>query len=481
MANLPYTRSSQRTPYQLTFAMLALAGFASGLLALVTPALPLLQRDLHTSTSAIAWLLTGYLLSGSVATPLIGRLGDIYGKKRILVVVLALLVLGTLLSALATSLPLMLVGRVVAGFSVATFPLAFGIIRDEFPAARVAGGLGLMSAILGISTGVAVVLAGVIVDNLDYHWLFWLPLILGVLAVAASWLVIPASPVRAAGRIPWLGAVLLSAGLVALLLAITQAPTWGWGSWQTLVLLLAGLAVLVVWVLVELRERQPLVDMHVMARRGVWTTNLVGFLSGIGMYAFLVLIAQLVTLPLATGFGFGTSNTGAGLFLLPMPAMMVIAGVLSGRLERLFGSKLVLVVAMLFVLGSYLLLALAHSQPAELYIASGLLGIGIGLAFAAMANLIVMGVPPEETGVATGINTIVRTVGGALGSQVVATILATSLIAGTRLPAEQGFVLSFWIVAAASAVAVLAALTVPGRSSAKEASPVSSATATTAR
>src|SRR5215469_2611059 len=252
--------SEGRQHYNVTFALLATAGIAYALLqSAVAPALPELQQSLHTSVNSVSWVLTAYLLSASIGTPLIGRLGDMHGKERLLVVVLVLLCLGTVVSALATTLAVMLVGRVIQGAAGGLFPLAFGIIRDEFPRERIAGGIGLMSALLGVGGGAGVVLAGPIIDHLDYHYLFWLPLIPVVVATLAVHFFVPESPIKVPGRISWLPAALMSSGLVALLLAVSQAPTWHWLSAKTIGLLAVGAVLLALWVRVETGSREPLV------------------------------------------------------------------------------------------------------------------------------------------------------------------------------------------------------------------------------
>ena len=202
--------------------------------SLVAPALPDIQHVLHTSPDSVSWVLTAYLLSASVATPLIGRLGDMYGKERLLMAVLALLSLGTLIAAIASSLAVMLVGRVIQGAAGGIFPLAFGIIRDEFPRERVAGGIGLMSALLGVGGAAGVVLAGPIVDNLSFHYLFWLPLILIVGVTLLTHIAVPESPVRVPGRVNWLAASLMSIGLVLVLIAVSETAKWHWVSVKTL-------------------------------------------------------------------------------------------------------------------------------------------------------------------------------------------------------------------------------------------------------
>ena len=430
--------------------------------SLVVPALPTLQHDFHTTPTGVTWIFTAYLLAASVATPIAGRVGDIFGKKRTLVVVLAGLGGGTLLAAVATTLPVMIGARVIQGLGGAIFPLAFAIVRDEFPPRRVAGGIALISGLLGVGAGLGIILAGPILAHLDYHWLFWIPLVLIALTTLATVLVIPESPVRAPGTVNWTGAVLLSLWLIFLLLAISEAPTWGWLSARTLALLAAAGVVALAWIRAETRSSSPLVDLKMMQLRGVWTTNLAGFLLGFGMYSSFVLIPQFVETPASNGYGFGSSVTQAGLFLIPSTIAMMVASPLGGRLSGRFGSKVPLVLGSTITLAAFVVLALAHSAHWQVYLAALLLGVGVGFAFASMANLIVEAVRPDQTGIATGMNTVMRTIGGALGGQVAASILAASLLSD-GLPSEHGYTVSFAIMALALAAGVVASLAVPGR------------------
>jgi MFS family permease len=415
-------RATSPSP-RIILAVLSLGGISYALLqSLVIPALPQIQSSLHTSESAVGWVLTAYLLSASVATPIIGRLGDMYGKERLLMIVLLMLALGTLISAIASSLSLMVLGRIIQGAGGGIFPLAFSIIRDEFPNERVPGAIGLVSSLLGIGGGAGVVFAGVVTQNLSYHWLFWFPLAIIVFTAYLTWRYIPESPVKTPAQINYRAAGLMTAGISGVLLAITKTSTWGWGSPKTLGLLVLGGVLIAAWVREELRSREPLVDMRMMAVRGVWTTNTVAFLIGVGMYSSFVLLPQLVQEPASTGYG------GA-----------------------------------LFALASYVLLVADRSQQWEIYVVAGLLGIGIGLSFSAMANLIVQNVRREQTGVATGMNAVTRTLGGAFGGQLAATLLASNLGAG-GLPSSSGFTLSFLMCMFALAVALAFAVAVPRRS-----------------
>ena len=182
---MPQSAAPRRSTPTVTLAVLSLGAISYSLLqSLVAPALPDIQEATGASASAVSWILTSYLHAASVATPILGRLGDIHGKERVLFWVLVALAVGTLLSAVASSLPLLIAGRVIQGAAGGIFPLAFAILRDEFPRERVAGAIGMMSSLLGIGGGLGVVLAGVIVDNLSYHWLFWIPLVAIVLSAA---------------------------------------------------------------------------------------------------------------------------------------------------------------------------------------------------------------------------------------------------------------------------------------------------------
>jgi EmrB/QacA subfamily drug resistance transporter len=451
-----------RQHYNVTFALLAAATGSYALLqSLVAPALPDIQHALGASVNGISWVLTAYLLSASIATPLIGRLGDMYGKERLLVIVLGLLCVATAVSALATSLAVMLIGRIVQGAAGGVFPLAIGIIRDEFPRDRVAGRIGIISALAGVGGGVGIVLAGPIVDNLSYHWLFWLPLVPLIPATLAIHRFVPESPVRVPGRVNWANAALMAVGLGLVLIAVSETPTWGWLSARTIACFLAGLGVLALWVRAEVRASEPLVDMKMMRIRGVWTTNTVALLLGFGMYASFILLPQYVETPEQAGYGFGASVTGAGLFLLPSTIAMLLAGAQTGRLEKRFGSKPPLLAGAAISALSYALLATERSERWEIYLAALLLGTGIGLAFAAMVNLIIENVGPEQTGVATGMNAVTRSVGGAFGGAVVASILAGSVEAA--FPSAHGFTVAFAACAIAVAFGVLVGLAIPGR------------------
>jgi EmrB/QacA subfamily drug resistance transporter len=452
-----------RQHYGLTLAVLALTAMSYALLqTMVAPALPAIQHELGATPTEVSWVLTAYLLTASVATPVLGRLGDIFGKERMLVLVLLLFAAGLLVSALSQSLPLLVGGRAIQGAAGAVFPLAIGIIRDEFPKEKVATGIGLISATFGIGGGFGLVLSGALVDHLSYEWIFWLGLAVTVVAIVCTHLFVPESPIKSPARIDWPGAALLSLTLVALLVAISEGNRWGWGSARIVALFAACAVLFVVWLRFEQRAAEPLVDLRLLARRGVWTSNLATVLMGFGMFGSFILIPQFVQTDPSNGYGFGVDTTGAGLFLLPSSIVMLFAGPIAGMLAGRVGSKLPLFLGSGFAALSFAMLALAHGERWEVYLAVVLMGLGIGMSFAAVANVIVEAVPATHTGEATGMNAIMRTIGGALGSQVSAAVVAGHA-AGAAVPTEAGYTEAFSLAAAAVMLSLGAAWLVPGR------------------
>ncbi len=459
----PGPRGTEHGRPGVVLGVLSLSAMAYAVLSSeVIPALPALQSSLRTSETGVTWLLTGFLLSASVGTAIIGKLGDMYGKQRLLVWTLLILTAGTLLAAVSSSLALLTVARIVQGVAGGIFPLSFSIARDEFPPSRVAGSIGLMSAILGAGGGLGLVVGGLIDEHLSWHWLFWSPLPAMVLAAACAWRYIPESPVRSAGRVNWTAALLLTAGMSSVLIGIAQTTVWGWTAPRTLALLLAGLALCGAWIATELRSDNPLIDMAMMRVRGVWTVNLAAFLVGAGLYACFLLLPRFAELPTSTGFGYGASVLVAGEYLLPCALGMSAAGSLAGRVERRFSSRQALVAGAAISAVACAWLAISSRHLYDILGSSTLLGVGIGLAFAALGNLIVQAVPADQTGAASGMNTVLRTLGGAVGGQVSATFVVAST-ARDGLPALTGFTKTFVMCALVLAGCVVAGLAIPAQ------------------
>ena len=465
--------AAERQHYGLTLGVLTLAASAFALQqTMVVPALPALERELGASTTWVTWVLTGFLLSAAVFTPILGKLGDRYGKERLLVVALGIFLVGCIGSAAAPDIWTLIGFRILSGAAGAVFPLSIGIIRDEFPPDRMKIGIGLLSAVFGIGGGFGLVLSGVIVDHLSWRWLF----VVGAVGVAAALVMVhrfvPESPIRSTSRIDVPGAVLLSLVLATLLLGMSEGPSWGWTSVSVLGLFAAAAVSLVLWIVLELRVDEPLIDIRVLAERPVLLTNATALISGFAMFGAFVLVPRFAEspggLPAAIAdrvdYGFGASATMTGLYLVPGSFLMLFAGPAAGLLGRRFGSKWPLAIGMAIVSLSAAMLAALHDEPWQVVVAMAGLSLGVGFSFAAMAALITEAVDATETGIAMGINTVMRTVGAVVGAQVGAVLLAAETLDGTKVPTEGAYVSAFILATVAAAVAaVIAVLVTPLR------------------
>jgi MFS family permease len=425
------------------------------------PAIGDLITTFHTDAAGVAWTLTGYLASAAVFTPVFGRLGDMFGKQRMLVIALAIFALGNVLSGLGQSLEIVVAGRILQGVGGGIFPLCFAIIRDEFPRERVRASIGLVSSIAGIGGGVGLVLGGLLVDHASYHWIFWIGAIVAGLAAVAAHLLIPESPNRTPGRVDLRGAALLAVAITVPLLAISQANAWGWDSPRFLAAVGAGLVLLAVWVAVQRRTAEPLANIATLVKTPVLMTNIATLLVGFGMFGSFILIPQLTEAPTSTGYGFGASATHAGVLMLPGALVMLVVGPVSGMIGERYGSRIPLGLGAITAALGLGLLGLAHGTEAEVLVFTTVLFTGIGLAFAAMPNLIVDAVEPTETGEATGFNALVRSIGSSLGSQVSASILAGSIIVAGGAPSDTSFRTAFFVGAGVAVLAAVMALLIP--------------------
>jgi EmrB/QacA subfamily drug resistance transporter len=465
--------AGERRHYNATLAVLTLAATAYALQqTMVVPALPTLQSSLDTSTTWVTWVFTGFLLSAAVSTPILGKLGDRFGKERLLVLSLSVFFVGTIGCAAAWNIGSLIAFRAASGAGAAVFPLSFGIIRDEFPPEKMKVGIGLLSAVFGIGGGLGLVFAGLIIDNLSWRWLFIAGAVPVGITVVLVHKLVPESPVRSESRIDLVGATLLSGTLITLLVALSEGETWGWTSAQTLGLSAASIVLGAAFVLAELRVSEPLIDTKVFVERPVLLTNITALIAGFAMFGAFSLLPRFIEaptgLPAAVAeqvrYGFGASATRAGLYLVPSSVMMLFAGPVAGLLGRRFGSKWPLCAGMLLVSLGAGLLGAWHDHPWQIVIAMSALGAGIAFAFASMAALITEAVPPTETGIATGINTVMRTIGAVIGGQVGAAVLTSSTIAGTGVPTESAYAMAFYLSCAAALVAAGVAVFVTRRS-----------------
>ena len=406
--------------------------------------LGVIAHQLGVSSVAVSWAVTANLLAAAATTPLIGRLADLYSKKRVLIVVLVVVLVGSIVAATTTSLPLLILARVLQGMSFSLYPVCVAILRDELPEERVIGALAVLSGTLGFGGGTGLVVTGLLMTgSAGYHRVFWLSAGFTVLVLVVVVLCVPTRPGTGTGTIDWLGAVGLAVGLTAVLLAITQGNLWGWVSPATVGCLLLGVAVLGCWWIWERGRAHPLVSTGMLARRAMLLTNLATIFVGMGLYFGFLGLTQFVQMPRdVAGYGFSSSVLHASVvFLLPGALTGFVTATASGRFIDRFGARPVLVTGAVAGILGFTGLAVWHSAPWQVIVAGVATNAYISLAYGALPALIVSEAGPGETGVATGVNAIARTVGSSIAAAMVAVLLGRA--ADTGLPSETAFVVIF--------------------------------------
>ncbi|MCX2951110.1 MFS transporter [Lentzea sp. NEAU-D7] len=434
-------------------AVLALGGITVSLMqTLVIPLLPRFPALLGSSPGDTTWVITSTLLASAVATPVVGRLGDMYGKRRMLLVSLLMLVAGSVIAALSYSLVPLVVGRVVQGLAVGVIPLGISIMRDELPLERLAGATALMSASLGVGGALGLPAAAFLVEQSDWHMLFWTSAAAGVLVLVAVLVVVPESPVRGGGRFDVLGALGLSVALVCLLLGVSKASTWSGAT--TAGLFVAAAVVLGLWGWWELRSPQPLVDLRTTARRQVLLTNIASAVFAFAMFAQSLVLPQILQLPVSTGHGLGQSLLVTGLVLVPSGLVMMATAPVSARISNARGPRVTLVLGALVVALGYGAGVFMLTAVWQLVVVSAVIGAGIGLGYGAMPALIMGAVPTSETAAANSLNTLMRAIGTSVSSAVAGVVL-------TQVGVPFSFQLIMGLGAATALLAVVIAAFIP--------------------
>jgi EmrB/QacA subfamily drug resistance transporter len=428
----------------------------------INVALPTMEQDFDTNVNTIQWVVNAYALTFGVLIVTGGRLADMFGRRNAFFLGTAIFASMSALGGIAQTETLLIGARVLMGIGGALmWPAILGMTYELLPEEKAGLAGGIIIGAAGLGNAIGPLIGGVLTQELSWRWIFFLNVPIAAFAVGVTWFLVHVKePDAGERRIDYPGIAAISVGLVSLLIALDQVADWGWTDPRVLGLVAAALVAFVVWVRFEARAREPLVDMVLMRVRGVWTVNAAAFLVGAGMYSSFILFPEFTETPVSAGYGFGASVTEAGLFLLPCTLLMLVVSPIAGVLAGRVGSRATLIAGALLTAAAFLLIGFAHEARIDVYLSTALLGAGIGLAFASLANLIVEAVPPQQTAVATGVNTVMRTLGGSVGGQVGASLIAGTVVA-SGLPTERGYTLAFFLSAGACLLAALASLAVP--------------------
>ncbi|MFK4494153.1 MULTISPECIES: MFS transporter [Dermacoccus] len=461
----PSARSGAGSSRQsLIAAVLCIAGTVVALQqTLVIPLIPEWPTLLHTSADNTSWLVTATLLAGAVATPILARLADMVGKKKIMLVSLAFVIVGSVIGGIGSGLGALVVARTFQGVGASMIPIGISILRDELPREKVGGAVATMSATLGIGSAIGLPLAGFLVEHFSWHMVFWVSVVSASLMFAAVALVVPESKVTSRGRFDLVGAVLLSAALLCLLVPITKGGQWGWGSERVLLLFAASIALFAVWAPYELRHNSPMVDLRTSARRPVLLTNAASLLVGFAMYANMMTTTQQLQMPEITGYGFGMSVIAAGVAMLPGGLAMVVLSPASAAVTKRFGARTTLLAGALGLAASYTLRVFLTGAVWQVVLGATLCSAATAFAYAAMPTLIMRSVPLTETASANGLNTLLRSIGTSTSSAAVAAILTNMAmhVDGHDLPKLAAFKAVFVMAAIAALASAIVAAFVP--------------------
>ncbi|MEU0072984.1 MFS transporter [Streptomyces sp. NPDC006332] len=452
---------------RLTVPVLAFGGILMAVMqTAVVPLLPDLPRLTGSSAGAVSWTVTATLLSGAVLTPVLGRAGDMYGKKRVLLLALSLMTTGSVLCALTSDIRVLIAARALQGAAAALVPLSISILRDVLPPERTASAVALMSSTVGIGAALGLPLAALIVQYADWHTMFWVSGALGAAGLALAWWAVDESAVRQPGRFDTLGALGLSTVLVCLLLAVSQGGEWGWTSAPVLALFSGFAFVLALWWWQQLRAERPLVDLRLASRSRVALPHLTAFLVGFAFYGNSLVTAQLVQAPADTGYGLGLSIVGAGLCLLPSGVIMLLLSPVSARISTARGPRVTLVLGALVIAFGYGIRILDSHHLWVIILGGAIVSAGTALAYSALPTLILAAVPAGQTGSASGVNVLMRTIGQAVCSAAVAAVLIhhTRPVHGAPLPTLDGYLLAFAMAGSVALAGCAMALSIPGDS-----------------
>jgi predicted MFS family arabinose efflux permease len=440
--------------------------------SVLVPVLGILPARLNTSAGNVSWLLTSTLLVAAVSVPIMGRLGDMFGKRLMLLVALGALTLGSLITALTDNIGLLILGRAIQGVSAAAIPLGISLLAALMPRERVGSSIALISAMLGVGGSLGLPLAGFVAEHADFHTLFWITAAAGLAAFIGILTIVPESADRVGGRVDLVGATLLAAGLVCLLLPLAQSHSWGWGDPRVAILLTAAVVLLLAFGWTQLKIREPLVDLYALRRKPIVATNVASILFGFALFASFIGTSSFIEAPRSSGYGFGSSLLVGGLALLPSGLAMLFLSPVAARLITLRGAPQTLALGATVVAAGWLLRIVWSGSLFEVIVGTTVVGMGTGIGYAAMPSMINAHTPPTEIAAANGLNSLFRSLGSSLASAIGGSILAagTVLVGSFAVPSLSAYRELFALCAGASLLAALIVLMVPRHGHGGEAS-----------
>ncbi|WP_259346241.1 MFS transporter [Curtobacterium sp. ME26] len=394
--------------------------------------IPIIARELHVEVATAQWLLTANLLVGAIATPIVGRLSDGVAAKRLLIVVLSLILVGSVVAATAASFPQLLIGRVLQGFSYSVIPVTITLLRRHEDTVRVPGGISALSVTAATGVGIGYPITGIIAASFDFRFAFWFAAIFVATALTVVAVVVPNnnSPATKRGAFDYGGAILLSVGLGSLVLGVSEGPNQGWTSPWTIGLFILTVTALAVWVFVELRSSHPLIRLGVLRHTDVLLANGTALGLGSAMYIGLSVVSLVAQAPRQSGFGLALPLFWAGFVMLPLSLGSQLATRAARSLSRRISNTALLPIGAALVTASNGFMLIGHTQLWDILVGMFLFGLGIGTTFAAMPTLISRSVAVAELGSTVSFNQVLRTIGGSLGSAVAGAILAATTTGG---------------------------------------------------